>query len=210
MSVLRRLRHDQGGVTMIELIVVMSVATIVLLGVFQAYDAFSSESARSSKRADVEDTLRREMGVFVGALREAPPVNLAAPAGAISPIAIARNNDIVFRDPDTTNGWLRYCIGPSTGGAGTALWRGRLVSPSVVDPGAACNGAAAGGWTYGAVIARDVTDTAGAMRYDSCPSPATTTCTASAVRSVTLNLAVQFSPGRTIRLSSSVSPRNRA
>jgi prepilin-type N-terminal cleavage/methylation domain-containing protein len=207
--VVRTLRRDQDGFTMIEMLVVMSIAVVVLAGVYTAFDSFGTESSKSSRRADAEDTLRRAMGTFVSTLREAPAINPLAAAGSVSPIAIARTNDIVFRNPRVANGWLRYCAGPSGTGS-TALWVGRLTSPAVVDPGVACTGASAGGWSYGRAVAENLTQTAGLLRFDTCLTPATVACTAASIRSITMNLVVQYTPGRVIRLSSSVSPRNRA
>ena len=203
--IVRRLRAEDG-ITLVEQMIVMVISLVVLFAVLQTADTFTSSSAANSRLTDAEDRMRAELGNIVSVLREAPPVNAAAAVGDITPIAVARTHDLIFRDPETATGWIRYCTGPSADVAGdVALRRGRMTG-TFTDPGASCPAGSSGGWTYGDVLRSGVREETALFTYSGCAS--TTSCAATAVDTVMTTIAIEHTAGRILRLTSAVTPRN--
>lgn len=192
----------EDGFTLIELLVATVLAVLVLGAILTLSDVVGNRSVANGRVTDAEDTARAEIDRLVRTIRDAPPVNAAAPAGSITPIAVARQRSLIVASADPVGSWVRYCTD------GVALRRGRLTG-ALIDPGTSCPAAAAGGWIYSTIFAEGVLNPDSMFSYDSCPGVATLPCTASTVRSIGVTVRVSVGQSRSIRLSAAVTPRNR-
>lgn len=196
----------QDGVSLVEQLIVMAVSLVVLFAVLDTAENFTSSSAANTRLTDAEDRMRTEMATLATDLRQAPPINASAAAGEITPIAIARPHDVIFRDPDVASGWIRYCTGPSTSVPGQrALRRGEMTG-GFSDPGTDCPAGTSGGWTYGDVLPEGVREEESLFAYTGCASASS--CAATNVETVMVTIAIEHVEGRTLRLTSAVTPRN--
>lgn len=199
------IRRDEGGFTLVELLVTMTLALVVLFAVLQGADIFRSTSEASTRRADTQEQLRRTLRTMVSELRQAP-----TPSGATSPLvspsgAFMSSTDLVV---NTRQGWTRYCAG---GTGQTTLYVSRTSTP----PSGVCGSGGA------VVVVRDLLRDAGRLftytaRADflsnGCAAAATAPCLppATEVRGLGIRLAIAPSAGSTpLVTTSAVSFRNR-
>lgn len=201
---LHRLRHEDGGFTMIELVVAMALAIGALIAILNFGDAFTSQASNANKLVQAEDDSRRIMTEMVRRVRDAPlPAGATAPA---TPFVRIGAHDIVVSGTTFagTPGWIRYCTGTGSDGAVDGALRIGTLAGAYVDPGTPCTGAPASGWTYGTLVASGVLG-AGTLFQFTCP----TTCTPQNVTSMAVRLQRSTNGGRSIVLRSAVTPRNR-
>lgn len=71
--------RQEGGFTLIEILVAITLGTIIMLATYQALDGFTVNAARESKRNDAADQARRIMDRTVRDLRGASEIKRAAP-----------------------------------------------------------------------------------------------------------------------------------
>lgn len=207
---LRARASAQDGLTLIEVLVTSTLAVIVLFAVLSVTDVFTSGSAANTRLTDAQDRIRTDMGALVRDLRDAPPDNLSAAAGSITPIIRAAQDDVVFRSPRSSPEWLRYCVGPNatTGAPNDALRVGRLTG-SYTSPGSTCPAGSSNGWTYGDMVRTKLNSSQPTITYSCAGAASATACDFDDVRTVVLSIAIEHNTGRVLRLTSAVTPRNR-
>lgn len=88
----------EDGFTLTELLVAMTISTVVLLATLGTLDAFNSGVAANNRLTDAADASRRQVATMVSGLREAGTVQLPPSAP----------NDIVFQSTSWKVG--RYCV----------------------------------------------------------------------------------------------------
>lgn len=216
---LRETARDDRGLTLVELLVTMTLALVVLLGVLSAGDALLSGTSKVDRRADVQDQARRALADVIGQLRDARPI-----AGTSSPLVtgtpLPSRSSIVFSArlangdaPGTVTGWVRVCATATTGRAAVLI--GRRLDASYADPGSCDATNTVNGWSYGRLLVRDITDGGRLFDFasDSCVGASCTpssAVTAAAVRTIGVNLSIDPGHGNTVyTLRGAATIRNR-
>lgn len=214
------LRGDDG-VTLVELLVTMTVATIVLLAILDAADVFSATADTATRRSVSQEQLRSTMRDMTDTLRQA-----RRPEGESSPLAhtdTSRPDDLIAAVflPTAAGprpGWVRYCRSAD----GRSLLTGRRLADAYAaagDPGACAPSATtdlAAGWSSGATIdgALPVGGRLFDFSSDTCFGATPSGCVPvpDDVRTVGIHLAAtrRGGAGRTLELSDAVSLRNRS
>lgn len=167
-DIARRLRAD-AGFTLMELLISMTLGTIVLLGILSIFDSFSSNAARQTRITDANDQVRRTMDRIVSDLRQAATIEVAGP------------NDLVYTVSDSATEVRRerICLDASS-----RMWRSSVTTASAPAPmpaGTACPTASSGAAQVTSLLsANSVADPM--FTYDS--------AAASGVRSVGLTFAI--------------------
>jgi prepilin-type N-terminal cleavage/methylation domain-containing protein len=114
-----RLRRDQRGVTLIELLVGMTLTTIVLGATLTVFEGFVRADRRTGKQNDAQDRVRTATDRLARELR-----NVASPTeGLPEALDKAEPYDLVFKTADpvresgSLNAWntrrIRYCLDSS-------------------------------------------------------------------------------------------------
>jgi type II secretory pathway pseudopilin PulG len=134
-----RLRSE-GGWTLIELLVAMTLMLIVLSATLTSFNAFSNNARRSTQFNDQQDRVRNVMDQIIRQTR-----NLANPttgAGVtMSTIAYADSGNLVFQTTDPQKQWVRYCLNTSTApstAARESIWYQTTTTATL--PASAVNG----------------------------------------------------------------------
>lgn len=160
---MRRLAHEQSGISLPELLLSMILMLIVLGATLTTFTNFESDSARAAARNESQDAVRRNVGQIARELR-----NLASPNATV-PQAVERAQpaDLVFQTVDpvwpggaTQNAGnvrrMRYCLEGDAPARMWMQWQTWLDStPPAVPADTACPGA---GWTGQRVVAQGVTN----------------------------------------------------
>jgi len=148
-----RLR-DESGFTLVELLVAMMMSIVILFGVLNTLDHFSSNAARQTKITDANDQVRKAMDRIVSDLRQAATIDVADP------------DDLVYtvQETATTVRQERVCLD-----ADKSLWRS---SPSVgsvtaIAAGSPCPMPSAGGNRITPLVAANDSTSNPLFRYDS-------------------------------------------
>ncbi|WP_354697462.1 hypothetical protein DSM112329_03092 [Paraconexibacter sp. AEG42_29] len=169
-------RRDDDGLTLVELLIAMSLSTIVLLATFQSFDVFSSETTKQTRQTGANDTARATMDRVVDDLRGASTIRTAAA------------NDLVYSVATATGSRsVRLCV------TGTTLYQSS--STTTTTPGSAC-GVAGTGWTQGVVGTVPAAGTTG-FTYDGAASSATP----AAVKSVGITLNIDATSAKSVATS---------
>ncbi len=200
----RRLRSDQRGMTLPEVLIVSLMCVGLLLAMLGAFDAFILNTDANSRLTNAQDTARSRMDQMTRVLRNAAPTT-----GQPNAVLRAQPTDVVIATPEwpgggaaTTSHRVRYCLGSG----GTLYWEGLKDAPAATGaPGAACPSGTAG-WTS-RVVTQGLTNTAAVpvFRFNS-PTP-------SLVRSIGIELHVNASGSGRVRsapLRSAVFLRSRS
>ena len=121
----RRL-SSEAGFTLVELCLVMTLSTVVLLGILGIFDNFTSNAARQTRITDANDQVRKAMDRIVSDVRQAQTVEVADP------------NDLVYTVRDSATGYRRerICLDSSS-----RLWRSSVTTATAPAPsssGTAC------------------------------------------------------------------------
>jgi prepilin-type N-terminal cleavage/methylation domain-containing protein len=125
--------RDESGFTLVELLVAMMMSAVILFGVLNTLDHFSSNAARQTKVTDANDQVRKAMDRIVSDLRQAATVDVAA------------GDDLVYtvRESATTIRQERVCLDDNR-----YLWRTSATSVGSVTAianGSPCPMPSAGG-----------------------------------------------------------------
>lgn len=169
---------EQGGFTLIEVLIASSLMIVVLSATLTVFDQFVSTSNRNTQQNSAQDTARTAIDQLARQLR-----NLALPTPA-SPnsIDLASPTDIVFKTADPGRRRVRYCLQTSApySTSNGALWlETQTGSVGGADPAlpstATCPVApASGGWATQKLVASNVTNLNGSSRpifqYNADPS----------------------------------------
>ena len=188
----RRLRAE-GGFTLVELLVAMTLSVIVLFAILGVFDTFSSNAARQTRITDANDQTRRAMDRIVADLRQAQTVEVADP------------NDLVYTVSDSATQVRRERICLDAGGR---VWRSSVTTATApaapIAPGTACPAAGSGAAPLSHLLSANSASNP-LFTYDS--------ATADQIRSVGLTFAMDAGSRRhddvsTLRASSFVRARS--
>lgn len=104
---------SEGGFTLTEVLVAMTLGVIVLFGILSVFDTFTRNAARHTRVTDANDQVRRTMDRIVSDLRQAQTVEVADP------------NDLVYTVADAATEFRRerICLDESGG-----LWRSSVTT----------------------------------------------------------------------------------
>lgn len=117
----------EAGFTFVELCLVMTLSTVVLIGILGIFDNFTSNAARQTRMTDANEQVRRTMDRIVSDMRQAQTIEVADP------------NDLVYTVADAASEFRRerVCLDASS-----RLWRSSVTTataPAVpIAAGTAC------------------------------------------------------------------------
>lgn len=189
-TVLRTRLREDAGLTLVELLITMTLAMVMLLATYAAADTLMRGNEKIDRKSDAQQEARRAVSTVVDQLRDARP----AP-GDTTPLAVQSlptRSSIVFasrltRDdgPTALPGWVRICATATTGTARVLV--GTRTANAYADPGACSTSNTANGWTYGPLLARDITNPGQLFNFSSgsCVGAACAPTTAALVRAIT-------------------------
>ncbi|HUR86599.1 MAG TPA: hypothetical protein VMY78_14750 [Solirubrobacteraceae bacterium] len=160
--------RDEGGTTMVELLVVCMLSLVLMLATLLAFDSFGRSATRNEKLTNAQDSLRQRVDVMSREIR-----NAQVTATGLDPLLRADPNDLIVRNIDNagTATLVRYCLATAT----RTLWRETAPDNAALE--SACPSAGAS-WQRGKVADGTLANTAA----DPIFKPNTTTL--SAIRSV--------------------------
>ncbi len=107
--------RNESGFTLVELLVAMTLALIVLFGVLDVFDGFSSNAARQTRVTDANEHVRAAMDRIVSDLRHSRALEVADP------------NDLVYTVTDSATATRRERICLDSAGH---LWRSSVTTTS--------------------------------------------------------------------------------
>jgi prepilin-type N-terminal cleavage/methylation domain-containing protein len=151
-----RLRADERGFTLVEVLMVCIVFLVVLGATLTAFTAFTTNHRRGEKQVDQAEAARVGLDVAARQLR-----NLANPTvNAATTIDRALPYDFIFQTSDPAKTWVRYCV--QTTGAGSLnaahLWETESASATL---SAGMRGSCPGtGWATAHVVTSKVANQA--------------------------------------------------
>ena len=211
-----RLRADERGFTLIEVMLVCSIFLIVLGATLTAFTAFTTNNRRGENQVDQAEDARRALDVAARQLR-----NLANPTvTASTTIDRAAPYDFIFQTSDPAKTWVRYCTQTSAPASPSAarLWEAESATATITSAmRGACPGA---GWASARIVSSKVSNQAGGMDRDvfdyECGPAQPASCPASAaeyprITNVGIELFVDNKVGdslREMRVSTAVFLRN--
>ena len=215
-------RADERGFTLIELVLVMSLALLILGATLTSFTQFERSSKQNQTLNDSAQVARNAMDMAARQLR-----NLANqdPTQQTTTIARALPFDLVFQTSDPSRKWVRYCLDTSNaGGQGSSTARGQLwesETATATSPTAGMMGSCPGaGWVSHVIVSDFVTNQDQSLNRSvftySCAPTAPTTCPAgtadySRITNIGAQLYVDPNPGKApaeLRVVSSVFLRN--
>jgi prepilin-type N-terminal cleavage/methylation domain-containing protein len=186
--------RDERGFTLVELLVTMSLATVVLLATLGASDIFSSSARSISRSTDAQDSARTTVRSMVATLRQgrpAPGQDSPIPAGwtpSRSDLTLATYVDSAGGTA-TTPGWVRYCAAAT--GTRSSLIMGVRTGDAYAAPGACSATNTTNGWTHRVVLDRTLLTAARLFDFTSSSCSGATCLPAAAdVQSVGIRVAV--------------------
>ncbi|MEV4418805.1 hypothetical protein AB0L40_02375 [Patulibacter sp. NPDC049589] len=230
-TVLRRLREDDDGFTLVEVLVTATLSIVVLLAILLSADVFGSSTEAASRQAGSQEIGRATLRQITDDVRQA-----RQPAGEANPIGhtpVSSRNDLIAATyaPSATGvrqaAWVRYC---STADGKTLLTAVRIADAYPGPPGtcavptpASANPDPTAGWHYAPLIVGTLRGANTLFTYssDTCfgttptvTNGCTTLLTADSVRTVGIRISVANGAaggdGRPTVLQGAVSLRNRA
>lgn len=160
--------RGQAGYSLIELLIAMSVITVVVMATISAFVAFHKNERVNRIVNESQDQARLTLERMASQLR-----NLASPKDSIpASVEKAEPFDLVFLTVDAVKpvGSLnarnikrvRYCVGPAANGKAPLIrqqqtWQ--IVDPPPSFSTASCSSTGAGGWQKTQIAASDVVNT---------------------------------------------------
>jgi prepilin-type N-terminal cleavage/methylation domain-containing protein len=189
-------RDDEDGFTLVELLVTMTIATIVMFAILNGSDAFLKHSRNAENAAGAQDSAREAMRGMVAFLRQG-----RRPTGQSTPVPSSwtpSRSDLTVAayvtsatnpTPGTLPGWIRYCA------ASGSLIVGVRAVDAYAAPGT-CTAGDVNGWHHTVLIAGALRDTNKLFDFtsDACTG-ATCLPLGSAVRAVGIRLAIGTAVG---------------
>ena len=153
-------RSDERGFTLIELVLVMSLALLLLGATLTSFNQFERSEKQNQTLNDSAQVARNAMDLAAHQLR-----NLANqdPTQQQTTIARALPYDLVFQTSDPSRKWERYCLDTSaTGNAAASTSRGMLwesETATATAPTAGMMGSCPGtGWVSRVIVSDFVTN----------------------------------------------------
>ena len=105
-----RVRHQQSGWTLIELLIAMTLMLIVLGATLNSFDGFITRQAKATRLQDQQENARVAMDRMIQQLR-----NLANPVVASqNTIDTAEDYKVIFQTTDPQKQWVMYCVDTTT------------------------------------------------------------------------------------------------
>jgi prepilin-type N-terminal cleavage/methylation domain-containing protein len=211
-----RLRADERGFTLIEVMLVCSLFLVVLGATLTAFTAFTTNNRRGENQVDQAEDARRALDVAARQLR-----NLANPTvTASTTIDRAEPYDFIFQTSDPAKTWVRYCTQTSAPASPNAarLWEAESATATITP--AMRGGCPGTGWASARVVSSKISNQAGGVDRDifdyECAPAQPASCPASAaeyprITNVGIELFVDNKVGdslREMRVSTAVFLRN--
>jgi type II secretory pathway pseudopilin PulG len=167
----RSLRRE-GGVTLVELLLVCLTSLIIFGATLTAWTSFYRSNRSVESQNDNAEVARVALDRAARQLR-----NLANPTvNAITTIHRATGYDFIFQTSDPAKTWVRYCVN-SPGAAGATLWESENQNAISAAMTAACPGT---GWDRQTAVVPGVTNQVGGIDRDiftfECSVKAPATC----------------------------------
>jgi len=157
-----RLRTDQRGFTLIEVMLVSILFIVILGATLTAFTAFTTNNRRSEKQIEQAEAARVGLDLAARQLR-----NLANPTvNASTTIDRAEPYDFIFQTSDPAKTWVRYCTETSAPGSLNAarLWETESATATI---SAGMRGACPGtGWATAHVVSSKVSNQRGGIDRD--------------------------------------------
>lgn len=152
---IRTLLRQSGGFALVELLVVMSISTVILGGSLMTFETLVRDQRKNENRFDTAEQARNAIDHQARQLR-----NLARRPNNTVVIDTIGDYDFIFQTSDPNRTWVRYCL-DLTGGAkrGDRLWMSERKVPATATQAvtggmrADCPGT---DWTQQTVVAQDV------------------------------------------------------
>lgn len=152
----RRLR-DPHGFTLVEVLVVMSVALVLFGATLTTFGRTVANSTLNDKRNDAAELARRALDREARQLR-----NLAQRISTNPIIDRVQPYDFIFQTSDPNKTWVRYCLQKTREGKSGRLWESTLQVPTgtasssvSLTAKASCPGPSSS-WTRQEVVARHI------------------------------------------------------
>jgi prepilin-type N-terminal cleavage/methylation domain-containing protein len=211
-----RIRSEQRGFTLIEVMLVCSLFLVVLGATLTAFTAFTTNNRRGEKQLEQAEAARTGLDVAARQLR-----NLANPTvTATTTIDRAEDYDFIFQTSDPAKTWVRYCVQTSAPASQSSAWLWEAESATAVLGGGMTGPCPGTGWASAHVVSSKVSNQAGGIdrnvfEYE-CGPGAPATCPAAAadyarITNVGIELFVDDRVGdslREMRVSTGVFLRN--
>jgi prepilin-type N-terminal cleavage/methylation domain-containing protein len=214
--------RTQGGFTLVEVLLVMTIGLVLLGGTLMSFDAFNRRHKQTETLNDSAQAARNGMDNAARQLR-----NLANqdPSQQTTTIAVAQPYDLVFQTSDPSRKWVRYCLDVTGAGGSQAsssrgqLWMAETDTGAAPNAGmlASCPGS---GWAARRVVADHLTNRMAGRNFGvftyACKASAPAGCPASTadfarITNIGAQLYVDPNPGRApseLRVVSGVYLRN--
>jgi prepilin-type N-terminal cleavage/methylation domain-containing protein len=157
---MRRLRSDQRGFTLVEVLIVCALFLVVLGATLAAFTSFTSNHRRTEIQHDQAEEARLALDTSARQLR-----NLANPTTtATATIFRASDYDLIFQTSDPNKTWVRYCVDtmPPASVGRARLWEAEsagALSGSMTAAGT-CPGT---GWAKAHVVSANISNRVGAI-----------------------------------------------
>jgi len=152
----------EGGFTVVELLVTMSLISVVIGAVVSAYSSFLDNQRTSDQQTEAQERARNATNNLAQQLR-----NLAGPADfAPEAVEVAQPYDLVFKSVDSTAKpagsanarnilRLRYCLAPPQNGS-SKLIRQEQRWTTATPPALPGSGCGAAGWNATSTVAEGI------------------------------------------------------
>jgi prepilin-type N-terminal cleavage/methylation domain-containing protein len=155
--------RSSEGFTIVEMLVVLSLLSVVLGAVVSAYSAFLANQRSSDQQTDAQERARLAMGTLAQQLR-----NLAGPADfAPEAVEVAEPFDLVFKSVDSQPKpagslnarnimRIRYCLAPAVGGQSKLVRQEQKWTTAAQPARPAGTGCGAAGWDSTTTVADSI------------------------------------------------------
>jgi len=152
---MRRLRSDQRGFTLIEVLIACTLFLVVMGATLTAFTSFATSHRRTEIQHDQAEDARVGLDKAARQLR-----NLANPtATATTTISRAEDYDFIFQTSDPAKTWVRYCLDTSGGVNKARLWESESATATLA---AGMSGTCPGsGWAQSRIVSASVSNRKG-------------------------------------------------
>lgn len=158
---MRRLHSDQGGFTLIEVMIVCVLFLVVTGATLTAFTSFTTSHRRTEIQHDQAEEARVALDLAARQLR-----NLANPTTtATTTINTAADYDFIFQTSDPAKTWVRYCLDTTAPASlnKARLWESESANTSLPAGGGAGTPCPGTGWAKSRIVSNSVSNRAGGM-----------------------------------------------
>lgn len=215
MSRVRATLADEGGFTLIEVLVTIAISMVVLSAILGASEIFARSASVTDKTTAAQDAARATVRSMVHELRQARQLSTATTPIGGTPT----RTDLVVATYVTSSagaevaGWVRYC---ATADAHPSLVMGTREVDAYAAPGTCSASDTTNGWKHSVMLQGTLQDAAKLFDYTTnpCSVASCATPTVADIQSVGIRVAVGTSPEAAATFNSvvrdAVSFRNRS